>query len=53
MMENIPKPLSENEVLKLFEKMMVRIVVFHKMVDVKTLASNHVNGTITLKTPVP
>lgn len=36
-MENIPKPLSQNEVLELFEKMMVRIYFSHKMIDEKTL----------------
>ena len=45
MNENIPKPLSEKEILELFEKMMVRILIHCKMFDVKALALAYVHGT--------
>ena len=45
MNENIPKPLSEKEILELFEKMMVRILIHYKMFAVKALALAYVHGT--------
>lgn len=48
MMENIPKPLSENELLELFEKMMVGILIPYKMFDVKALALARVDGTLNI-----
>lgn len=40
MAENIPKPLSENEVLELFEKMMVRNLILYKILfDIKDFCS--------------
>ena len=35
MNENIPKPLSEKELLELFEKMMVRTLIPYKTFDVE------------------
>lgn len=46
MNENILNPLSEKELLDLFEKMMVRILIPYKMFGIKALALGHVNGTV-------
>lgn len=48
MMENILKLLLENQFLEFFEKMMVGILIFYKMFDVKVLVLVRVDGILNI-----